>query len=153
MKNSLLISFLCSLLFVSCSSTKNTVVSSGKTLFDTSNVSRYRVLIKTGQAEISGIMLIKYINNEWRGSLVNEFGIKAFDFVSPKGKCKLKNPISFLDKWYIRQTIESDFTFLLWEAPAGKIKKGKSLEQFPDERFVLKNEKRNIEYSFNYIEQ
>ena len=153
MKNSLLISFLCSLLFVSCSSTKNTVVSPGKILFDTSDISRYRVLIKTGQAEISGIMLIKYINNEWRGSLVNEFGIKAFDFISPEGKCKLQNTIPFLDKWYIRRTIESDFTFLLWDAPAGKIKKGKSLEQFPDGRFVLKNEKRNIEYSFNYIEQ
>jgi len=153
MKNSLLISFLCSLLFVSCSSTKNTVVSSGETLFDTSNVSRYRVLIKTGQVEISGIMLIKYISNEWRGSLVNEFGIKAFDFVSPNGKCKLKNTIPFLDKWYIRRTIESDFTFLFWGVPAGKIKKGKSLEQFQDGKFVLKNEKQNIEYSFNYIEQ
>ena len=153
MKNSLLISLLCSLLLVSCSSTKNTVASSGKTLFDTSDVSKYRVLIKTGQAEISVIMLIKYINNEWRGSLVNEFGIKAFDFVSPQGKCKLRNTISFLDKWYICRTIESDFTFLLWDIPAEKTRKGKSLEQFSNEKFVLKNEKRDIEYSFNYIEQ
>ena len=153
MKNSLLISIFSLLLFVSCSTTKNTVVSSGQMLFDTSDVSRYRVLIKTDQAEISGIMLVKYIDNEWRGSLINEFGIKAFDFVSPQGKCKLQNTIPFLDKWYIRRTIESDFAFLLWDTPAGKIKKGKSLEQFPNGIFVLKNEKRNIEYSFNYIER
>ena len=151
MKNSLLINCLCLLLFVLCSSTKTGAVSSVQTLFDTNNVSQYSVLIKTEQAEISGIMLIKYIAGEWRGSLINEFGVKAFDFVSPPGKCKLQNTISFLDKWYIRRTVEADFAFLLWDA--GRKVKGKSLEQFSDEKFVLKNEKRNIEYSFNYIEQ
>ena len=88
---------------------------------------------------------------EWRGSLINEFGIKAFDFISPQGKCKLQNTISFLDKWYIRKIVEADFVFLLWDA--GKQIKGKSLEQFSDGKFILKNEKRNIEYSFNYFEQ
>ncbi|GHT28408.1 hypothetical protein FACS189432_06300 [Bacteroidia bacterium] len=136
---------------MSCNTAKNSVLS-GKTLFDTTKVSKYRILIKAKQAEVSGIMVLKYINNEWRGSLINEFGIKAFDFVAPQGKCKLKNTISFLDKWYIRRTVESDFAFLLWNAAEGKAVKGKSLEQLPDGRFILKNEKRNIEYAFQFIE-
>jgi hypothetical protein len=102
-------------------------------------------------------MVIKYVPNslkdEWRGSLINEFGVKAFDFVALQGKCKLQNTISFLDKWYIRKTVESDFAFLLWDVAAGKVVKGKCLEQLPDGGFILKNEKRNIEYSFQLIEQ
>jgi hypothetical protein len=128
------------------------VVLPEKMLFDTTNVSKYRVLIKTKQAEISGIMVLKYIDKEWRGSLVNEFGIKAFDFVAPQGKCKLQNTISFLDKWYIRKTVEADFAFLLWDVAAGKTVKGKSLEQLPAGGFILKNEQRDIEYSFQHIE-
>jgi len=151
MKNLLLISCFCLLLLASCSSTKNSASYSVQTLFDTTQVSKYRVLIKTDQAEISGIMLVKYIANEWRGSLVNEFGVKAFDFVAPQGKCKLQNAISFLNKWYIRKTVEADFAFLFWEATVGKQVKGKKFEQFSEEKFVLKNKKRNIEYSFNYI--
>jgi hypothetical protein len=109
-------------------------------------------LIKTGQAEISGIMVIKYMENEWRGSLINEFGIKAFDFIAPPGKCKLQNTISFLNKWYIRKTVESDFACLLWQAAEGKAVKGKRLEMLPDKGFILKNEKREMEYLFQYIE-
>jgi hypothetical protein len=111
------------------------------------------VLIKAKQADVSGILVLKHIDDEWRGSLINEFGIKAFDFVAPPRKCKLQNTISFLNKWYIRKTVESDFAFLLWDAADGKIVKGKSFEQLPDGRFILKNEKRNIEYSFQLIEE
>jgi hypothetical protein len=98
-------------------------------------------------------MVVKYIDNEWRGSLINEFGIKAFDFVAPQGTCKLQNTISFLDKWYIRKTVESDFAFLLWDAAAGKTVDGKRLEQLSDGRFILTNAKRDIEYLFQLIEK
>ncbi|GHS90162.1 hypothetical protein FACS1894201_11490 [Bacteroidia bacterium] len=137
---------------MSCSSTKHSAVSSGTTLFDTTNVSKYRVLIKIGQTELSGILVVKYIDNEWRGSLMNEFGIKAFDFVAPQGKCKLQNTISFLDKGYIRKTVESDFAFLLWDVANGKPAKEKHLERSPDGSLILKNDKRNIEYSLQLIE-
>jgi hypothetical protein len=137
---------------MSCVSTQKSVISTKEMLFDATAVSQYRVLIKAKQAEMSGMLVIKYMDNEWRGSLINEFGIKAFDFVAPPGKCKLQNTISFLDKWYIRKTVESDFAFLLWKVAEGKTVKGKRLEHLSDGRFILKNEKRNIEYSFQHIE-
>jgi hypothetical protein len=161
MKNSKLskgvfLAFSLSLLFLlSCSTTQNRTSLPGKSLFDTTAVSKYSVLIKINQAEISGIMALKQVEDnqkkEWRGSLMNEFGIKAFDFIAPQGKCKLKNTIPFLNKWYIRRTIEADFAYMLWDAPQGKIVKGKSVETLPD-GFVLKNEKRKIEYHFHLIE-
>jgi hypothetical protein len=142
-------------LLASCVTTRNNAVVelSGSPLFDTTEVSKYRVLIKTGQAEITGILILKYIDDEWRGSLINEFGIKAFDFIAPKGKCKLQNTISFLDKWYIRKTVEGDFAFLFWDAAQGKTVKGKSLQRLSDDGWLLKNEKRKIEYLFQKIEK
>ena len=104
--------------------------------------------IKTGQAEVTGVLIIKYIDDQWRGSLMNEFGVKAFDFAISKGKCSLLNVIPFLDKWYIRRTVESDFTFLFRDAPHGKMRKNKQLIRINDNAFMLRNEKRNIEYQF-----
>jgi hypothetical protein len=120
---------------------------------DSTQISKYRVSIKVKQTETTGIMVWKYIDKEWRGSLMNEMGVKVFDFVASPGKCHLQNTISFLDKWYIRRTIESDLSFLFWKATDGKSVKGKSLQVLPEGAFILKNEKRNIEYSFQPFEQ
>ena len=153
MRNSILIS-LWLLFSFSCISTHDvpTQAVPHKSIFDFENVSEYRVLIKISQAELTGIMILKYMNTEWRGSLINEFGIKAFDFIAPHEKCKLQNVISVLDKWYIRQTIEADFAYLLWNEQQGGVK-GKRLTQLPDGAFVLKNEKRGIEYLFQRIDK
>jgi hypothetical protein len=122
-------------------------------VFDMETLSKYKVRIKFEQVEMTGILIFKYEDKEWRGSLINEFGIKAFDFIAPKGKCKLQNTISFLDKWYIRRTVEGDFAFLFWDTAQGKTVKGKSLQRLSEEEWLLKNEKRNIEYSFQKIER
>jgi hypothetical protein len=153
MKNSLLIS-LCLSLFISCGSSRDasmTASAGNNQLFDKEKVSRYQVLIKVKQSEITGIMILKYTGNEWRGSLVNEFGVKAFDFILSERKSRLQNTIPFLDKWYIRRTIASDLSFLFWDASQGKKVKGKSWERRTDGMFVLRNEKRHIEYLFQPI--
>ena len=151
MRNSILIS-LWLLLFFSCAATHDapTQAVPGKSIFDTDEVSQYRVLIKIAQTELTGILVLKYMNTEWRGSLINEFGIKAFDFTASQKKCKLQNVIPFLNKWYIRQTIESDFAYLLWNEQSIK---GKSLTRLPDGTFLLKNEKRGIEYLLERIDK
>jgi hypothetical protein len=152
MKNSLLIS-LYLLLFAACVSTRDTSIAGDNPLFDKGKTSRYQLLIKVGSVKISGIMLLKYTADEWRGSLVNEFGVKAFDLIAPEGKCRLQNILPFLDKWYIRRTIASDLAFLLWKAGQGKPVKGKSIERLPEGAFILKNEKRHIEYLFQPVEE
>ncbi|MDR0413383.1 MAG: hypothetical protein LBH61_06255 [Dysgonamonadaceae bacterium] len=152
MRNLLLIS-LSAWLLASCSPLRDFPENDAHPLFDTEKTSRYRLLIRVKQAEITGIMVLKYTAGEWRGSLMNEFGVKTFDWVASKGKCRLQNVLPFLDKWYIRRTIASDLTFLLGDAGRGKPVKGKSLEPFPDGGFLLKNEKRHIEYLFQPVEK
>jgi hypothetical protein len=124
-------------------------LTTGRTLFDATQVSRYRVWIQTGQAKLTGLMMVKYAGHEWQGSLINEFGINAFDFTVSHGKCKLKHTVSWLDKWYIRKVVEGDFAFLFYGA-AGK---GKTLLCPTTDTFVLRNERHNIEYSFQAMKQ
>ncbi|MDR2692216.1 MAG: hypothetical protein LBB73_08015 [Dysgonamonadaceae bacterium] len=113
------------------------------------SAAKYRMWISLKGKEISGIMAVKYVDNAWRGSMINEFGVKAFDFIAAEeGKCRLLNTVSFLDKWYIRKTVESDLAAILWRLPV----KGKHFETTGSGQCRLVNEKRKIEYLFQQIE-
>lgn len=112
------------------------------------SAAKYRMWIGLKGKEISGIMAVKYLDNEWRGSMINEFGVKAFDFIATEGKCRMLNTVSFLDKWYIRKTVESDLAAILWQLSG----KGKHFETAGSGQCRLVNEKHKIEYLFQQIE-
>jgi hypothetical protein len=139
---------------LSCASTQRSssvAVPLSENRFVMANAGKYRIRIKTGQLEMSGIMVVKRVEGEWRGSVVNEFGIKAFDFIIKKQKCRLLNTVSLLNKWYIRKMIESDFSFLFERAPKGERVRGKSLTFQSNGAFSIKNERQHIEYIFQSI--
>jgi hypothetical protein len=123
-----------------------------KSLQDSSQVFRYRTFIKTQKAELSGILILKYLHNEWKGSLVNEFGIKSLDFIVRGKKCKLLNVIPFLDKWYIRRTIANDLLFFVLHNPQETSVKERSLQRLPDGSLRVMNSKHSIEYKFQLID-
>jgi len=121
-------------------------------LFDTLRLSQYRTLIKVQGAEITGLLLLKYIDGQWRGSLVNEFGVKAFDFSSRQGKYKLQNAVPFLDKWYIRRTLAADLRFLLRTGMGKQTSaNGRRLQLSPDGSLLLNNDRRKIAYTLQPI--
>ena len=72
----------------------------------------YRVVLKTPDNSITGLCILKKSGDEWRGTLINEMGAKAFDFVVTDKKCELLNVISMMDKWYIKKTVAADLHFL-----------------------------------------
>ena len=47
------------------------------------------------------------------GTVVNEMGVKAFDFTYANGKAKVINVLGPLNKWYIRMVLQKDFSFIL----------------------------------------
>ena len=149
-KSKIIFSILISLLFVSCRSVTEVVSVYENPLFD-DGTNKHRVTITIPKAEITGIMITKFMEDEWRGSMINEFGIKAFDFTVNNNKCSIINTVSFLNKWYIRKTIESDLAFLFGNVSEYRQKKGKMLE-INENGFVLINEKRKIKYNFYSIE-
>lgn len=134
-------------------------------------MNRYQVSIKVKNNTITGMCLLKKAEDGWRGSLVNEFGAKAFDFIVTDKKAKLVNTIPMMDKWYIRKTIASDLYFL-FEADNPDVsfqkqtvrymdngtlhvnyKKKKSIERKPDGSIMMNNLKYNIGYSLKRIDE
>ena len=136
------------LLTVSCAGGRTMQSVSPFPMPDTAIVSRFRTLIKTQKAEITGILVLKYVGEEWRGSLTNEFGVKAFDFIASENKCKLLNLSPFLDKRHIRRTVAGDMLFFLLHERNNGNARGRSLDLSSDGNFILRNDRRNIEYTF-----
>jgi hypothetical protein len=134
------------------------------------NRTDYRINVKTQKFEISGILIVARIDNSWRGIMMNEFGVKLFDFISTSKKCKLLNVFALADKWYIKRTLASDLQFML-EIDNSSFKKGrvsnrvmskdiltithkhKRLQRFPCGEFILYNEKRGLTYTLNTMQR
>lgn len=123
----------------------------------------YRVVLKTPKNSITGICMLKKAGDEWRGTLINEFGAKAFDFIITDKKCELLHVISMMDKWYIKKTVAADLYYLFnVDHPNAPFRK--KLERFeqdgtlvvnykkkqilvePDGAISLKNNRRNLQY-------
>jgi hypothetical protein len=137
-------------LFISCSSSKILVKKeSEKTPFWTSELrddtlkNDYQITISTSKISITGILIVKQIEGKWRGTIINEFGIKVLDFESSAQKCKLKNVISFIDKGYIKKVLASDIQFIM-EIDNPNYKIGFELERIRyGNAFGVRNKKRN----------
>jgi hypothetical protein len=139
-------------------------------LRDNELLNRYQVSIQVRGNHISGICMLRKSDEGWKGTLINEFSVKAFDFIVTAKKCELLHTISLLNKWYIRQTIAEDLHFLFeidnpdvsyekktvrYDEPDGsfviRYQKKKSITRLPDNRLELRNLKRKIVYSLNKI--
>lgn len=110
------------------------------------------LVIDTPKASISGIFLMQREEQKVVGTVVNEFGIKAFDFEVDANarKVKLLNTISFLNKWYIRRTIASDLKFLFFATLIdGKAVAGKREIVATSGSVTLYNRRRNLTYTFS----
>lgn len=141
MKNCLL---LISLLFASLASHAQALQ------YDTDSLRRYNSTITFGKAALTGICLIKDVDGEVRGTIVNEFGIKALDFAYNKrrDKVKLQNVIKFMDRWYIKKVVKADIATLLRTENTQKQLRRRTLTVTPEGSVSLTNEKYNINYTF-----
>lgn len=71
---------------------------------------RYTVAITFKNASFSGICVVKNIDAQIAGTIVNEFGIRAFDFTmsQDRRRVKLLTVMKPLDKCLIRKSIARD---------------------------------------------
>lgn len=112
----------------------------------------YNLLMQVRGQEITGICVINTTpENEVVGTVVSEFGVKAFDFTYANGKAKVLNVIAMLDKWYIRKVLRKDLAFILENLPQGQdtVKKKRSISFLPNGDIEMKNERFNIRYTFS----
>lgn len=134
-------------------------------LFDSGKAQQFRITISVEKTNLTGILIVKHMDGTWRGSVVNEFGVKAFDFISSPEKCRLLNVMPLLDKRHIKKTIAEDFRFLFEiDHPDYKVgrrpertirdnilsvtyKNKKEIRKLPTGELSLENKKRGILYS------
>ena len=94
-----------------------TLTAGGRELFPTAEGQRaeYAVTLDFGRAHLTGICVVKRLDGALVGTVMNEFGIRAFDFrYDPRGGgVKLSNPAALLDRWYIRRTLRRELALLL----------------------------------------
>ena len=78
--------------------------------FTSSSADRYSVAITFGSVSLSGICVVKRQEGRIAGSVVNEFGIRAFDFtMTPdRRRVKLLNITKPLDRCLVRKAIRAD---------------------------------------------
>jgi len=138
-------------------------------LRDSVQVNRYRIAISKDNMNISGIWMVRYMDETLRGTIVNEFGLKMFDFTCTAGACKLINVTPMIDKWHIRRTIARDVQFMLEiDNPAFKagqradrsqsddtltvVYRKRMLQRMPNGEMKMQNRRHNLTYSFKKMD-
>ena len=76
---------------------------------DSVNVS-YNAEIDLGKAYISGICFVEGSGNDYRGTIVNEFGVTLLSFLYSKSndKLKLASVMKKMDKCYLKRMLRND---------------------------------------------
>ena len=121
---------------------------------DTAEIRQYNLLLQAGPHQISGICVMKMISpTEVIGTVINEFGLTAFDFVYNGKKTKLSNLPPFLDKWYIRKVLQADMSFFFSNLPKQKdaLRPSRQITFSPDGEINMTNFRFKIKYTFTPI--
>lgn len=113
----------------------------------------YNTVINVNEkVSVTGICVMRRDSSGGALSLVNEFGIKAFDaaYSDRAKRVKLLNVIGFLDKRYIRRVIEKDLV-LLFDPDGGRGRK-RSVAVSGDSLIVLTNRRTKTTYKLEPID-
>lgn len=96
------------------------------------------------KGHLTGICVIRMEGEDGAMSVMNQFGIKAFDAVyrADKDKVKLVNVMGPLDKWYIRRVIAKDMSLLF--NPDKKMPRHRHLLLRDDGSMILSNKRFKI---------
>ena len=74
----------------------------------------YNLLMQVKGQELTSICMMNVSpDGSMVGTVVNEMGMKAFDFTFDRGKAKVLNVVAFLNKWYIRKVLRKDLAYIL----------------------------------------
>lgn len=113
----------------------------------------YNISINIKDSDITGLCIMNIDNDEIVGTIINEFGVKFFDFKYTKGKVKIVNAFKRINKWYIKRVLSKDLGFFLSHMSYLKnIVDGKrELMLMPDNTIIIINKRYHIRYEFSHI--
>ena len=111
----------------------------------------YGLLMQVRGRDITGLCIMDTATDgSVVGTVVNEMGVKAFDFTYSNGRAKVLNVIGPMNKWYIRKVLNRDFTFILSniDKPTDVTCKKRALKRQADGDIIVTNSKYKISYTF-----
>ena len=115
------------------------------------NCREYHLYMQLKGHDFTGICVMNILSEKnIIGTIMNEFGVKAFDFTFNDGKTKVFHVIGPLNKWYIRKILRKDFSFILSGIRQGRnlVQKKRTLSFQPDGEIRVKNNMYKICYTF-----
>lgn len=114
----------------------------------------YNLLMQVRGHEVTAICIMNMeADAHIVGTVINEFGIKVFDFIYANGKAQILNVLGPLNKWYIKKVLRGDFSFILSNIGRGEnaVKKKRRFDVMPNGNISVSNERYKINYLFTPI--
>lgn len=117
-----------------------------------SDHARWNFTLERGTLSLTGICLVRQTEEGLAGSVVNEFGIRAFDFTCRHDKVRVMNVLPQMNRWYIRRLLRADLRLL---AASKAITPGRrrQLTTYLPDSLLLSNLKYHINYRFERIKE
>lgn len=116
----------------------------------------YAFELSTAKSGLTGVAIMREQGDSILGSMVNEFGVSAIDFIyiKSKNKVKLVNLIGFLNKWYVKPTLKGDIRHCIATLYDLPVKPGKHYAvQCVADTVVIENKKRHLTYRFSPLSE
>lgn len=100
---------------------------------------------------ITGLTIMQQGDGEVRGTVVNQMGLKAFDFIynETRQKVELQNVVKMMNRWYIRRVLRRDLRFLFSHS-SNAHNRSHTLIVTPDS-VRLQNTRQHINYLFTSL--
>lgn len=132
-----------------------TVARAGTWLLPLEGRQQFAVTIAARGVELTGVCVVKTGADGSRGTLVNEFGVHALDFLltADRRRVRLLNVVAQLDRWYIRRVVRRDLQHLFGATAAGHPSRHREVTVGDDGCVVLVNTKYNIRYTIHEIRE
>ena len=117
-----------------------------------------RISINMRGTQLTGILIIVHDDTgELRGTMVNEFGVRLFDFSAPNRlrRTRLHHMMGAMNKRYVRHIVASDLTHLLraTNESCGHIVRHHTTSTDSSGLITLTNLRHNITYTLRPITQ
>ncbi len=116
----------------------------------------YNLLMQIRENRVTSVCYIKQRDSlSIAGTVVNQMGVKAFDFVQEDGKVKVLNVVGPLNKWYIRKVLRKDFEFILKHIGEKRdtVERKRSIEFLENGEIKIRNIKHRIDYIFSPMQK
>lgn len=111
----------------------------------------YQLSMNVRGEEMTGLCLMEVQDlDRVVGTIINEFGVKIFDFTYAQGKAKVLNVMEPIDKWYIRRVLRADMAFIITHMLKGENAtcKRRQFSMTASGEMHMSNEKYRLYYTF-----